>query len=143
VSVGNTEVNTNSGVQEPEGIGERLKRLRLREAMSQAELARRTGITRQTLWHIERKGTEPHMSTRRMLSEALGVPADELTEGCSSPRATQKTLVRASRAPYYPEVGGWGGVRPVGCLGNGEPGLSTKRRPEPLEESLVTGGGLA
>jgi transcriptional regulator with XRE-family HTH domain len=85
------EANTNRGVQEePEVIGEKLKRLRLREAITQAELARRTGLTRQTLWHIERNVTQPHMSTRLMLSEALGVPPDELTEGCCSLRTTQK-----------------------------------------------------
>ena len=78
-----SEVNTNRGGEEPEGIGEKLKRLRLRKAMSQAELARRAGITTQTLWNIEHRVTEPHMSTRRMLSEALGVPPAELTENCS------------------------------------------------------------
>ena len=86
------EANTNRGVQEePEVIGEKLKRLRLREGMTQAELARRAGLTRRTLSHIERNVTEPHMSTRFMLSEALGVPADELAEGCCSLRASQKT----------------------------------------------------
>ena len=85
------EANTNRGVQEePEVIGEKLKRLRLREGMTQAELARRAGLTRRTLSHIERNVTEPHMSTRLMLSEALGVPPGELAEDCCSFRVTQK-----------------------------------------------------
>ncbi len=85
------KVNTNRGVQEePEVIGEKVKRLRLEEGMTKAELARRAGLTRRTLSHIERNVTEPHRSTRLMLSEALGVPPDELAEGCCSLRATQK-----------------------------------------------------
>ena len=84
------EENTNRVDQEPQAIGEKLKRLRLGAAMTQAELARQAGITRVTLSHIEREVTEPHMSTRRRLSEALGVPPAELTESCSSPRATQR-----------------------------------------------------
>ena len=82
------EAKTNRGVQEvPEVIGEKLKRLRLEEGITQAQLARRAGLTRRTLSHIERNVTEPHRSTRRMLSEALGVPPDELAEGCGYPRA--------------------------------------------------------
>ena len=85
------KVNTNRCVQEePEVIGEKLKRLRLEEGMTKAELARRAGLTRRTLSYIERNVTEPHRSTRFMLSEALGVLPEELAEGCSSPRATQK-----------------------------------------------------
>ena len=85
------EAKTNRGVQEePEGIGEKLKRLRLEEGITQAQLARRAGLTRRTLSHIERNVTEPHMSTRLMLSEALGVPPGELTEDCCSFRVTQK-----------------------------------------------------
>ena len=88
------EANTIRGVQEePKVIGEKVKRLRLEEGMTQAVLARRAGLTRQTLSHIERKGTQPHRSTRLKLSEALGVPPDELAEGCCSLRATQKTCV--------------------------------------------------
>jgi XRE family transcriptional regulator, master regulator for biofilm formation len=82
--------NTNRGVQEPEVIGEKVKRLRLEEGMSKAELARRAGLTRRTLSYIERNVTQPHRSTRLLLSEALGVPPDELTEDCCSVRVTQK-----------------------------------------------------
>jgi len=88
------EANTNRGAQdEPEVIGEKLKRLRLQKGMTKAELARRAGLTRQTLSHIERNVTEPHMSTRLMLSEALGVPPGDFTEDCCSLRATQKKQV--------------------------------------------------
>jgi transcriptional regulator with XRE-family HTH domain len=92
------KANTNRGVQEPEVIGEKVKRLRLQEGMSKAELARRAGLTRRTLSHIERNVTEPHMSTRLMLSEALGVPPGEFTEDCCSVRVTQKW-----RLPYEEE----------------------------------------
>jgi transcriptional regulator with XRE-family HTH domain len=81
---------TNRGVQEPEAIGEEVKRLRLQEGLSKAELARRAGLTWRTLSYIERNVTEPHMSTRLMLSEALGVPPGELAEDCCSVRVTQK-----------------------------------------------------
>ena len=95
------EVNTNRGVQEdPEVIGEKLKRLRLEEGMTKAQLARRTGLTRQTLSHIERNVTEPHRSTRRMLSEALGVPPEELAEGCCSARQRSARATQKRQAIY-------------------------------------------
>jgi transcriptional regulator with XRE-family HTH domain len=54
-------------------IGENVRRLRVREAMTQRELAAKAGITETTLSRIERDVREPHMSTIRKLADALGV----------------------------------------------------------------------
>jgi XRE family transcriptional regulator, regulator of sulfur utilization len=54
-------------------IGENVRRLRVREAMTQRELAAKAGITETTISRIERDEREPHMSTIRKLADALGV----------------------------------------------------------------------
>ena len=59
-------------------IGENVRRLRIREAMTQRELAQLAGITETTLSRVERDEREPHMSTVRKLAEALGVHPREL-----------------------------------------------------------------
>jgi transcriptional regulator with XRE-family HTH domain len=59
-------------------IGENVKRLRQREALTQRELARTAGVTEATLSRIERNSAEPHMSTVRKLAKALGVHPREL-----------------------------------------------------------------
>jgi transcriptional regulator with XRE-family HTH domain len=62
-------------------VGDRLKRLRIRNALTQAELAAKAGLTTATVARIERNETEPHMSTIRKLTQALGVKPPELVEG--------------------------------------------------------------
>ena len=59
-------------------IGENLKRLRQREALTQAELAEKAGIAEVTLSRIERDVAEPHMSTIRKLAHVLNVHPRDL-----------------------------------------------------------------
>ena len=62
-------------------IGERLKDLRIRRALTQEELANKASIGKNTVNRVERNLTEPHMSTLRKLAQALGVEPHELLEG--------------------------------------------------------------
>ena len=71
--VGNMEVMVH--------IGGNLKRLRLRSALTQRELAQRAGIAHATLARLERNKAEPHPTTMRKLADALGVEPRELVEG--------------------------------------------------------------
>ena len=59
-------------------IGDNLKRLRQREALTQAELAEKAGIAEVTLSRIERDVAEPHMSTIRKLARVLNVHPRDL-----------------------------------------------------------------
>ncbi len=61
-------------------IGENLRRLRVREAMTQAELAQKAGLTAATVARAERNEREPNMSTLRKLANALGVHPSDLIE---------------------------------------------------------------
>ena len=62
-------------------IGDRLKDLRVRRALTQEELAAKAGIGKNTVNRIERNQAEPHMSTLRKLAAALGVEPSELVTG--------------------------------------------------------------
>jgi transcriptional regulator with XRE-family HTH domain len=59
-------------------IGDRLKNLRIRRALTQQELADRAGISTNALNRIELNKAEPHMSTLRKLAQALDVDPTEL-----------------------------------------------------------------
>jgi transcriptional regulator with XRE-family HTH domain len=61
-------------------IGERLKKLRVRRALTQERLAERAGIGKNTVNRIENNLTEPHMSTLGKLAAALDVDPAELVE---------------------------------------------------------------
>jgi transcriptional regulator with XRE-family HTH domain len=62
-------------------IGDRLKSLRIEQALTQAELAEKAGVALNTVARLERNETEPHMPTARKLAAALGVHPRELTTG--------------------------------------------------------------
>jgi transcriptional regulator with XRE-family HTH domain len=62
-------------------IGENVRRLRIREAMTQRELAQKAGITETTLSRVERDEREPHMSTVRKIANALEVHPREIIGG--------------------------------------------------------------
>ncbi len=62
-------------------IGERLKELRMRRAMTQDELAEAAGIGKNTVNRIERNHTEPRPPTLRKLAQALDVDPAELIDG--------------------------------------------------------------
>ncbi len=59
-------------------IGERLKKQRTRRALTQAELAERSGVTTATVARIERDEIEPRMTTLRKLAGGLEVDPAEL-----------------------------------------------------------------
>ncbi len=61
-------------------IGERLRKQRTRRALTQAELAERSGVTTATVARIERDEIEPRMPTLRKLAHALEVDPAELVD---------------------------------------------------------------
>lgn len=61
-------------------IGERLKRIRLRRAMSQRKLAEAAGMSQRAIVDLETDKREPHPSTLGKLAKALGVEPAELVE---------------------------------------------------------------
>jgi transcriptional regulator with XRE-family HTH domain len=62
-------------------IGDNLKRLRILNTLTQAELAQKAGVTPTAVARIERNETEPHTRTIRKLATALEVEPKELLEG--------------------------------------------------------------
>lgn len=88
-------------------LAERLRRARICQGMTQAGLARATGITRQTIHAIEsgRKGTQA--PTAKRLATALCVPVLWLLEGigqgpdeCASATPHQQEAPAATRASH-------------------------------------------
>ena len=65
-------------------IGDRLRTLRIETALTQAELAEKAGVTRNTVARLERGENEPHPPTVRKLAAALGVEPRMLTKGGSA-----------------------------------------------------------
>ncbi len=64
-------------------IGDRLKALRIEQALTQEELAEEAGVVANTVARLERNETEPHMSTVRKLAQALNVEPVALVKGAS------------------------------------------------------------
>jgi transcriptional regulator with XRE-family HTH domain len=64
-------------------IGDKLKDLRIEQALTQRDLANKASIGVNTVNRIELNETEPHMSTIRKLARALGVEPRELVKGSS------------------------------------------------------------
>ncbi len=62
-------------------VGDKVKRLRDEQALTQGELADKAGLTVAALSRIERNNAEPRPTTRRKLAEALGVDPSELIGG--------------------------------------------------------------
>jgi transcriptional regulator with XRE-family HTH domain len=62
-------------------VGDKVKRLRDKRALTQGELADKAGLTAAALSRIERNNAEPRPTTRRKLAEALGVDPSELIGG--------------------------------------------------------------
>ena len=63
---------------EPKRLGNRLKVARAERALSQTDLARLVGVTRQTISSIETRQYCPSTLLAFRLSEELGVKVDEL-----------------------------------------------------------------
>ena len=53
-------------------VGDKVKRLRDKRALTQEELAAKAGLTVAALSRIERNNAEPRPTTRRKLADALG-----------------------------------------------------------------------
>jgi transcriptional regulator with XRE-family HTH domain len=62
-------------------VGDKVKRLRDKRALTQEELAAKAGLTVAALSRIERNNAEPRPTTRRKLAEALDVDPSELIGG--------------------------------------------------------------
>ncbi len=62
----------------------RLRYVRERKALTQQELAVRSGVSRPTIARIESGRTEPYPQTTRRLAQALGVEPEALMEPFSS-----------------------------------------------------------
>ena len=62
-------------------VGDNLKKLRVLNALTQAELAQRVELTPAAVARIERNEAEPRMTTLRKLAKALGVEPHELVRG--------------------------------------------------------------
>jgi transcriptional regulator with XRE-family HTH domain len=62
-------------------IGDRLRDLRVRRALTQEELADKADLGTNTVARLERNETEPHMSTLRKLAKALDIDPAELVGG--------------------------------------------------------------
>jgi transcriptional regulator with XRE-family HTH domain len=61
-------------------VGNRLKALRIRRALTQEELAQRAGLSKNAVNRLEVDKAEPRMSTLRKLAKALDVDPAELIE---------------------------------------------------------------
>jgi transcriptional regulator with XRE-family HTH domain len=64
-------------------FGERLRRLRARAALTQAELARKARVDPATVARLELSMNAPRPTTIRKLARALGVQPMELTTDAS------------------------------------------------------------
>ena len=62
-------------------LGERLRALRLAAGLTQAELARRTGIHRPNIARVEAGRHTPSLDTLNRLASAIGVPAARVLSG--------------------------------------------------------------
>jgi transcriptional regulator with XRE-family HTH domain len=62
-------------------VGDRLKKLRTLNALTQAELAEKAGLTTTAVARVERDEAEPRPSTLRKLAKALNVQPRDLIEG--------------------------------------------------------------
>jgi len=77
-----------------------LKRVRHEKGLSQGDLARATGLTRQVISNLERGTSHGHGDTWRRLADGLGVTVDELLEDFYSPK--DSSLLTPERALKMP-----------------------------------------
>ena len=59
-------------------IRNRVRELREERGLSQSELARRTGVTRQTIHAIENNKYDPTLGLAMRLARLLGAPVEEI-----------------------------------------------------------------
>ena len=72
-------------------IGDKLKALRIEQALTQGELAEKAGVALNTVARLERNETEPHMPTARKLAAALSTSGPQTTR--EAPQSVPADLV--------------------------------------------------
>jgi len=63
----------------PTTLKEKIENLQAKQGLNHTQLARRAGMSRQTLYRVK-KSKRPQMKTIRRLTKALNVPADYFFE---------------------------------------------------------------
>lgn len=85
-------------------IGSAIKRERTSAGLSVSELARRSGVSKATVSHLESGEGNPSVETLWALGDALGVPfarlVDEDVEPVTLIRAADAPLIRSASADY-------------------------------------------
>jgi transcriptional regulator with XRE-family HTH domain len=61
-------------------VGDRIKTARERKVLGQAELAKKAGISANTLYRIEAGVHKPRPATIRKIAQALDIPAETLVQ---------------------------------------------------------------
>ena len=64
-------------------LSENLQRLRTERGLSRSELERLSGVSRLTIYDLERGRRNPRLDTLQALAETLGVGLDELCYGAA------------------------------------------------------------
>ncbi|HEY2595878.1 MAG TPA: helix-turn-helix domain-containing protein [Chloroflexota bacterium] len=87
-------------------LGAGIRRERVRQSLTLAQLADRAGLSASALSQIERGVTDPSISSLRRISTALGVPFFQFLAQNESPdpvvrRADRRTIVFPGRALQY------------------------------------------
>ena len=90
-------------------FGENLKRARTSIGMTQAELARRTGITERSIYNYEKNSRAPKIDVVERFAQALGVQPESLMEGmgalaASSPQEKMERALRQAQDVFESEL---------------------------------------
>ena len=84
----------------PQLVARNLRRIRGERGLSLAELARRAGVSKQTLSSIEQGAANPTLDTVGAIAEALGIPFRSLvTDWGSATRLVRRDDLEWSREP--------------------------------------------
>jgi transcriptional regulator with XRE-family HTH domain len=84
------DIKSDASAHENELVARNMRRFRLERAMSLGELARRSGLSKQTLSKIEQGSGNPTVETLALLGAALDVPARRLLTEWGTPVYVQR-----------------------------------------------------
>ena len=89
--------------------GSFIAEMRKGKNMTQAELARRTGITERSIYNYEKNSRAPKIDVVERFAQALGVQPESLMEGmgalaASSPQAKMERALRQAQDVFESEV---------------------------------------
>lgn len=86
-------------------IGERIRRLRIRQGLTQAALAERSGVTVSTVYHAE-KGASIRIGSVRKLCRGLNTSFDGLLQSQAANELAERShvLYHASNAEWYAPI---------------------------------------